>query len=411
MSTPIRAADLAAPELVARHGRTALVVGVVGLVLTAVGAALNLDQFFRSYLLGFLFWTGLGIGCLSVTLINHLTGGMWGLVVRRVLEAGARTLPFCALLFLPLALGLPRLYEWADPARRAADPLLLHKALYLNVPFFLLRAAFYFGVWSALSVAIDRVSLQLDGAAGNERAYERLSQRLRALAGGGLILLGLTITFSAVDWAMSLDPHWFSTVYGVLFMVGQALSAMALMIVVVALLGHQPPLSRVIEPSHVHDLGKLLLAFVMLWAYINVSQWIIIWSANLPEETPWYVRRLHGGWQYIALLLVFFHFLLPFLMLLSRDLKRDARRLALVAGVVLVVRLVDLFWLIAPDAPLGHEAHGLHVHWMDLTAVIGLGGLWLWYFARGLAGRPLLTVGEPDIRTRLLETRVVETRA
>jgi hypothetical protein len=390
---------------VERSARTALIVGGVGLLLTVVGAFFNPDQFFRSYLFAFLFWTSLAVGCLSITLIHHLTGGWWGLVIRRFLEAGARTLPFCAALFLPLLLGLPRLFEWADAARVQADPILLHKSLYLNVPFFVARAVFYFAVWTFLAMALDRSSVQLDAAPGDERRYLLVSRRLRGLAGAGLLLMGLTITFSSVDWAMSLDPHWFSTVYGVLFMVGQAVSAMALMIVLVAVLGREDPLGRVLEPAHVHDLGKLLLAFIMLWAYIHVSQWIIIWSANVPEETPWYIRRLHGGWQWIALLLVVFHFLLPFLMLLSRDLKRDARRLALVAGAVLVLRAVDLYWLVAPDAPIGHAGHGLHPHWMDVTALVGLGGLWCWFFARALTRRPLLTVGEPDVRARLLETR------
>jgi hypothetical protein len=181
---------------------------------------------------------------------------------------------------------------------------------------------------------------------------------------------------------------------------------MAFMIVMVALLSREDPLARVLEPSHVHDLGKLQLAFVMLWAYIHVSQWIIIWSGNLAEETPWYIRRLHGGWQWLALVVVLFHFFLPFLLLLSRNLKRDARRLAQVAGVLLVMRMLDLFWLVAPDAPIGHEGGhaGLFVHWMDVTAVIGVGGLWLWYFVRELSQRPLLSVGEPDVRA-LLEGR------
>ena len=234
---------------------------------------------------------------------------------------------------------------------------------------------------------------------------------MRGVAGGGLLLMGLTITFSSVDWAMSLDPHWFSTVYGVLFMVGQALSAMAFMILLVALLGHEEPLSRVLEPSHVHDLGKLLLAFTMLWAYTNFSQFLLIWYGNIKEETPYYLKRMHGVWGWMAVTLILFHFFLPFLMLLSRNLKRDARRLALVAGLLLVVRVVDLFWLVAPDAPLGHEAHGLHVHWMDLTAVLGVGGIWLWLFARNLLSRPLLTVGEPELRERMVETHLLETRA
>ena len=408
MSAPlVRPQDVAVPARVERYARTALIVGGAGLGLTLLGAFFNPDQFFRSYLLGFLFWTSLSVGCLSIILIHHLTGGWWGLVIRRLLEAGARTVPLCALLFLPLALGLPRIYEWADSVRAQADPILRHKALYLNVPFFLGRAAFYFAVWTLLAFVLDRSSMEIDAAAGDQRRYLRASSRLRGVGGAGLLLMGFTITFSAVDWAMSLDAHWFSTVYGVLFMVGQAVSAMALMIVMVALLGREDPLARVLEPTDVHDLGKLLLAFVMLWAYINISQWIIIWSANLSEETPWYIRRLHGGWQYVALLLVVFHFLLPFLMLLSRDLKRDARRLALVAGGVLVMRVVDLFWLVAPDAAIGHGAGhgGLHVHWMDLTAVAGVGGVWLWFFARALSRRPFLTLGEPDIRARLQERR------
>jgi hypothetical protein len=406
MSTPVvLPADLAVPPRVEEYGRTALIVGGVGLALTVVGAFFDAGQFFRSYLFGFLFWNGVAVGCLSIALIHQLTGGMWGLVSRRVLEAGARTLPLCALLFVPVALGLPQLYEWADHARVQADPILQQKAPYLNVPFFLARAAFYFAVWCGLAWLLDRSSVELDEAVADPKRAQRIMQRMSGLGGGGLLLLGLTITFSSVDWAMSLAPHWFSTVYGVLFMVGQALSALALVIVVMALLGNDKPLVRVLEPTQVHDLGKLLLAFVMLWAYINVSQWIIIWSANLPEETPWYIARLHGGWQYLALLLVIFHFLLPFLLLLSRDLKRDARRLAALAAAVLLMRVVDLYWLIAPDAPLGHAHGGLHLHWMDLTAVAGLGGVWVWFFTRLLARRALLPVGEPDIRERLAEGR------
>jgi hypothetical protein len=401
-----RRQDLSAPAWVGDRARVALILGAAGLALTALGAVFNLPQFFRSYLLGFLFWTCIGVGCLSITLIQYLTGGWWGLVIRRLLEAGARTLQLCLLLFLPVALGLPHLYEWADAARVHADPILTHKALYLNVPFFVARALFYFAVWIGLAWLLDRWSVDLDAAAGDERAYQRISGRLQALAGGGLLLMGFTITFSSVDWAMSLDPHWFSTIYGVMFMVGQAVAAMALMIVMVALLSKDGPLARVLEPSHVHDLGKLQLAFVMLWAYVHVSQWIIIWSGNVAEETPWYIRRLHGGWQWVALVVVVFHFFLPFLLLLSRDLKRDARRLAQVAAVLLVMRVLDLFWLVSPDAPIGHEGGhaGLQLHWMDFTAVVGVGGLWLWYFARGLAQRPLLSVGEPDVRA-LLEGR------
>jgi hypothetical protein len=303
-------------------------------------------------------------------------------------------------MFLPVALGVRSLYPWANPETVAADEALRHKSLYLNPTFFYVRAAFYFAVWNLLGYLLNKWSLALD--AGPDRDTSR---RLRGLSGLGMILLGFTITFSSVDWGMSLDPHWFSTIYGVLFMVGQALSALAFVIVCVAALGSEKPLSDVVRPGSVHDLGKLMLAFVMFWAYVNLSQFLIMWSGNLPEEIPWYIRRLEGGWQYLALVLVIFHFTLPFLLLLSRDLKRNARMLGLVAGGLLVVRLVDLYWFIAPDAGVHGHAAGLAVHWLDVAALIGIGGLWLSAFARELKGRPLVPVGEPEIRELLEEAK------
>jgi hypothetical protein len=386
-----------APPVVDRLARRALMVGAGAGLLTVAGALFSPAQFFRSYLFGFLFWIDIAVGCLSLALIHNLTGGMWGLAIRRILEAGTRTLPWMALLFLPLAFGLPQVYEWARP-EALQDDLLRKKALYLNRGFFLLRAAFYFGVWALLAHFQDRWSREQD-----QGPSRRLERRLRGLGGAGLLLMGLTITFSAVDWAMSLDPHWFSTVYGILFMVGQVLSAMALVIVMVAVLGAEDPLARVVDRTVVHDLGKLLLAFVMLWAYIMFSQFLIIWSANLPEETPWYIRRLHGGWQWLALLLVVFHFVLPFLLLLSRTLKRQPGKLAAVAIGLLGVRLIELYWLVGPDLQ-GHgtgHGSGLSLHWQDPAAVATVGGLWLWLFARELRARPLLPLGEPEIRERL----------
>ena len=391
------------PPSLDRIRGTALVVGVVGILATLVGGAIDATQFFRSYLFAFLFWTGIGLGCLSILMIHHLSGGIWGLAIRRLLEAGARTLKISALLFIPLLFGLSRIYVWAQREVVDKDPILQSKAAYLNVPFFVGRAFFYFAVWMALAHFLSKWSLELDG----HRESLHISRRLRSLAGPGLVIMGLTITFSSVDWAMSLDPHWFSTVYGLLFMVGQVLSAMALVIVALGLFGRDKPLMDVTRPSVVHDLGKLMLAFIMLWAYLNLSQFLIIWSGNLPEEIPWYLRRLHGGWQYLALLLVAFHFVLPFLLLLSRDLKRHARLLALVAGGVLVMRLVDLFWLIAPNLQGHgeHAAHGMSVHWLDFVAPIGMGGLWIASFARELANRPLLPLGEPEL-TEFIETPV-----
>lgn len=394
MSTPARAL----PPRLERLRRPALLAGGAGLLVTIAGAFFDPGQFFRSYLLAYLFFVNIAIGCLSITMIHHLTGGYWGLAIRRLLEAGTRTLPWAAVGFVPLAFGLPHVFPWARP-EAAQDHLIHEKQLYLNVPFFLARAAFYFLVWTLLARALNRASLALDTGAD----YRRTSRRLRGLSGAGLVLMGLTITFSSVDWAMSLDPHWMSTIWGILFMVGQALSAMALVVVIVAFLGGDTPLEPLLRASPaLHDLGKLLFAFVMLWAYVSYSQFLIIWSGNLPEEVPWYIHRLHGGWQVLALMLVVFHFALPILLLLSRNTKKDPRLLGTVASGLLFMRLVDLYWLVGPEL---HHGSGMPGYLLDVTALVGLGGLWFFAFTRELADRPLLPVGEPDLREILEPAR------
>jgi len=401
MSTSVMTSAAVFPPQIDRLERSARNAAVVGLLASLIGFFVDSTQFYRSWLFAFLFWVGIAIGCLSVSMIHHLSGGMWGLVIRRILEAGTRTFAVLAVLFLPLLLGIPRIFPWARPDA-ASDPVLSQKALYLNIPFFVGRAVFYFAVWLALAYFLNRWSLALDAEETPEAGKGlAIARRLRGLSGGGLLLMGLTISFASVDWAMSLDPHWFSTIYGVLFMVGQALSALALVIVLVASIGSAPPLAGVLRREQIHDLGKLMLAFVMLWAYINLSQFLIIWSGNLPEEIPWYLTRLSGGWQWLGFLLVAGHFILPFLMLLSRDLKRSALLLGRVAGLVLAVRLIDLYWLVGPDLAGHGQGAGLHLHWLDVAAPLGVGGLWLWAFARELKGRPLLPLGEPEIRARL----------
>jgi len=376
-----------APADLGRLPQTARMVGLAGLALCALGFFMDPAQFFRSYLLGFLFWSGLSVGSLGILMLHHLTGGAWGLMIRRVLESAAAALPLMALLFVPLAFGLPHLYPWARPEALAASELLRHKAPYLNVPFFLARVAVYFIVWAGLTALLRRGSAEQDRT-GDPRATDRL----QTISGPGMVLFVLTTTFAAVDWVMSLEPEWFSTIFGVLLMGGQAISAMAFAIVMAAALARRGPLAGVLTPSHLHDLGKLLFAFVLLWAYFAFSQYLIIWSGNLPEEVSWYVHRLHGGWRAVALTLVVAHFALPFLLLLSRDVKRDARRLAGVAVLLLVMRLVDLFWLIGPAF---HRA-GLRAHWLDLAAPAGLGGIWLMMFCRQLGGRPLLPARDPE---------------
>jgi hypothetical protein len=393
---PTADARLAAPPALSRIERAGLAGGGLFLLALAAGFAVDRDQFYRSYLLGWLYWIGIAVGCLGLAMLNHLTGGLWGLVPRRFHEAAARTVPWMAVLFLPVLLGLVSLYPWARP-EAAADELVQKKAAYLNGPFFAVRAVLYLAVWSLLGYALSRLSRRQD--AGMEPVRASL---LRSLSGVGLVVLSLTTTFAAVDWGMSLDPHWFSTMYGVLFIVGWTLSGLAFTILLLARLAGEAPLDRAYRPVTVHDLGKLLLAFTMMWGYVNFSQFLIIWSGNVGEETPFYLRRLEGGWQVVAVLLLVFHFALPFALLLSRPLKRNPRALAAVAGLMLLMRLVDLFWLIGPDlAGHGQGDAPLRVHWMDLAAVLGLGGLWLFLFARQARAAPVLPTGEPEIRELL----------
>jgi hypothetical protein len=376
--------------------RRALAAGAAGFIASLVGLLVSPTQFFHSYVFAFLFWNGIALGCMCLLMIQHLTGGMWGLTIRRLLEAGTRTFPLTALLFLPVVFGLKRIYPWAGLDH--PEPTVQHavhlKHLYLNVPFFLGRAAFYFAVWLVLAYFLNRWSLESDLGISLRR-----ERKLRSISGGGLLLMGLTITFMSVDWSMSIDPRWFSSIYGLLFMIGHALAALAFCVVVASRLAAERPLSALAGADTFHDLGKLMFAFVMVWAYFSFSQFLIIWSGNLPEETPWYLRRYQGGWRAVGLFLVLFHFAIPFLVLLSRGVKRRARTIGVVALWILVVRLVDMLWLVRPEFP--HT--GLRLHWLDLTLPIAIGGVWVGAFARQLRTRPMLPVGEPEVRALLAE--------
>jgi hypothetical protein len=370
----------------------AFVAGLVVLALCGFGATGNAVQFFRSYLFAFLFWVGLSLGCLAVLMVHYVAGGRWGYAVRRMLEAGTKTLPLMGLLFIPLLFGLPVLYIWARPEAVAADPLLRHKEPYLNVPFFIGRAVFYFAVWIGLASALDRAATAQD-----ESPSRALTGRLLKIGGGGLLAYGLTMTFASIDWAMSLDPHWYSTIYGVLFLAGQALGAFALVIVVAVWLRRQPTLAEALQPQQLHDLGNFMLTFVIFWAYISFSQFLIIWAGNLPEETTWYLRRFHGGWGKVGLFLVALHFFVPFLLLLSRDVKRNPRAMGAVAVGLLVLCVVDLFWIVVP----GYRGVKFGVHWMDVAALVGIGGLWLGAFLRRLKSRSLVPAHDARVEEAL----------
>jgi hypothetical protein len=372
-----------------RVQQRSLIVGGLALVTCVIGALFSPDQFFRSYLFSYLFYLGMTLGCMALVMLQYLTGGSWGIVIRRITESALRTIPLLAFLFLPILIGIPKLYSWSHDEVVKADPLLQHKHLYLNVPFFIVRVLIYFLGWWIFAHFLNKWSHEQDAGGRDPRG-----RRLQLLSGPGLIFYALSVTFASVDWVMSLEPHWFSTIFGLLFVAGQGLSALSLCIALLVILSDEGgPLEGVIGPAHLHDIGKLLLAFTMLWAYFSFSQFLIIWSGNLVDEIPWYMERLNGGWQWIGLLLVVFHFAFPFAMLLSQSLKRAGRKLVRIAALVIVMRFVDLFWIVAPGASKG----GFQIHWMDFLAPIGIGGLWLGAFLFQLQKWPLLPVRDPRL--------------
>jgi len=377
---------LSGPGPLARAERIALGAGVAGLVASAAGWAMDAGSFFESWLIAFLFWSGFALGSLALLMLQHMTGGNWGLAIRRILEASTRTLPLVAVLFVPLLFGLERLFPWARPGTVAGDELLEHKAPYLNPAFFTARLVIYFAVWILLSWVLNAWSARQD-----ERPDASYIRKFQLLSGPGLVLFVLLGTFASTDWAMSLEPHWFSTIYGPLFMAGQVLAAMAFSIAIVAVLAKQEPLSRYVTKSEFHDLGKLLFTFVLLWAYFAFSQLLIIWAGNLPEEIPWYLKRFRGGWQWAGIALLVFEFAMPFVLLLSRTLKRSTVPLSRVAIVVLLAHLLDVYWMIGPAF---RESLGAF-RWTDLAAVAGIGGLWVHFFLRKLKERPLMPIGDP----------------
>jgi hypothetical protein len=399
-----------------RVQRPALLAAAAGVVLLVAGILLHGSRaFFQAYLYGYLFWTGIALGCFSILMLAHLVGGTWGAVIRRPLESGARLLPLMALLFVPVALGMwfNKLYEWTDPPWRAAHdaPLMAFKLAWLSPTGFVIRAAIYFAVWILLAMIINRRGDEQDRT-GDPTIFRRLQQ----ISGPGIVLYVGTVTLAEVDWAMSLDADWLSTIWGLYFVVSQALGTMALVIALLALLSERRPFAGVVTIPIFHDLGNLLMAFVMLWAYISFSQFLLIWQANLAEEVPFYVARTHAGWKYVALFVILFHFFVPFLLLLWRRTKRNVRPLAVLAGWIVAMRLVDLFWVVAPSFGRGVSGHGgdavaeaaagghapadalswWHA-WMYPAAAAAIGGLFVCAFVWQLRRRPLLPLHDPRL--------------
>jgi hypothetical protein len=378
-----------APDSVGRLQRNAFVAGGLALILCIFGAIKSPQVFFPSYLMAYLLVLGLALGSLGLLMLQHLTGGHWGIVIRRPLESATRTLPLLAVLFLPIVFGMKYLYgAWLDPEKVRAEPLSAMQQGYLTTQGFYIRAFIYFLVWIGLMFIFNRWSREQDV----NQTDHALRRRFKMLAGPGIILYVFAMTFAAIDWVMSISPHWASTIYGFLFVAGQLISAMSLMIAVVVLLSRTAPMAGLIQKRHIHDLGKLLLAFVMLFAYFDFSQLLIIWSGNQPEEITFYRSRLYGEWGVVAVIVLVFHFFVPFFLLLSRDLKRNPRLLPKVAIWMIVVRLVDLFWMTRPE----FTARAIP-SWIDFVVPIALIGLWLAFFAFNLQKLPLLPLGDPKL--------------
>ena len=355
-----------------------LIVGILGLIACAVGWIVEPTQFFRSYLTAYLFWVGLAVGCLGVLMMQFVTGGRWGLILRRPLGAASLTFPLLAILFMPILLGLPNLYVWTNAAVVAADEVLRKKQGYLNEPFFIVRAIIYFAVWSLLAFLLNRWA-RLRQTSDDKVKYE---WRLEHLGGWGMFIVAITVSLAVIDWAMSLEPRWYSTIYAVAYVAGEMLAAFALTIGVTLIFPIPAPLAAIVGTKRLRALGNLLLAFVMLWAYCAYSQYLLIWSGNLRDEITWYLPRTAGIWGWIAIGLIVVHFFLPFFLLLSRDLKDNGKTLLAIAVLIFALRYVDVFWLVKPAfAPAG-----FNLSWLDFAAPIGLGGIWLagflWLFER-----------------------------
>ncbi len=357
---------------------------VIGIVLCIVGYVSDAPRFYQSYLFSYIFWVNLSLGSLGVLMLHHMTSGKWGYAVQRFAEAGAKTILVMAVLFLPVIAGMAGLYPWMNPAHVAEATA--RKLGYLNAPFFIGRTVFYFVVWVLMAFFLSRWSRRQD-----ETGDGHYTVLLRRLSAPGLVVYVITATLAATDWVMSLEPEWFSTIYGFLFVSSQGLAAFALCVIMLRRFSNASPVKDVAVPGVFLDLGNLILASVILWTYMSFSQLLIIWAGNLPEEISWYVRRLGVEWRMVALVLIVLHFFVPFTILLIRQSKRSSAVLAKLAFGLLIMRAVDIYWLVMPAFQPVHVG----VHWIDVAAFIAIGGIWLAAFGRMLGSASLVPAYDP----------------
>lgn len=391
----MNAQEFQAPASVSRAQTLGWIIGAVALVLGSIGAVTSPDKFYRAYLFGYLLVLGLTLGSLALLMLQHLTGGVWGIVIRRPLEAASRNIWLVLVMFIPVVLGMKYLYSgngteygWLNAPKTGEHALTAWQQGYLTTHGWYLRAAIYFAIWFLLVWLFNAFSRMQDE--NPEDLVVR--RRLKRIPGPAIILYVLAMTFAAIDWVMSLSPHWASTIYGFIFVGGQLISAMCLMIITVVALSRYAPYQGFLTARRLHDLGKLLFAFNMLWAYFAFSQLLIIWSGNQPEEISFYRTRLYGQWGVVAVIVLLFTFALPFLILLSREVKRTPSLASKVAIWMLIFRLVDLYWMTQPEF-----SSSAWPNWLDFVLPVALIGLWVGFFAMNLKQRPLLPLGDPQL--------------
>jgi hypothetical protein len=369
-----------------KAGPISLIVGVIGLVACAGAWYADSARFYHAWLTAFLFWLSMGLAGLFFTMLHYLTAARWSVVLRRISEALMMQLPWMIVAFIPVFLGMHDLFHWTHEEAVAQDHLLQWKSGYLNVSFFTVRAVVFFAVWTILALVLRKRSLAQD----TKPKVDHVAG-LRKVSAGGMLLFALTVTFASFDWLMSLEPHWFSTIFGVYFFGGLFLGGVSLMAIICWILRRGGVLRDSITVEHYHDLGKLMFAFTIFWAYIGFSQYFLIWYGNIPEETFWFLARWEGGWKTISLILVFGHFAIPFVILIFQQVKRRIALLGTVAIWYLIMHWLDQFWLVYPPSHKTNPGIG----WIEIVPVLGLGGIFLWSFWRNFAAAPTVPVGDP----------------
>jgi hypothetical protein len=374
-------------------GKVSLIVGIIFLAFSGYGYFQDKTNFFLNYLTAFVFWLSVALGALFFIMIHHITGANWSTVLRRISENIAATMPLMVILFIPILFGIHELYEWShpelvDPNSAQFDKIIYGKSGFLNIPFFYIRTAVYLIVWTWLALSLRKKSLVQDNGHN-----DKITSSFKKLSAQGIILFAITITFASFDWLMSLDPHWFSTIFGVYIFSGSLLAFLCFLVIMLTYHRKNNAFNNIFTIEHYHDIGKLIIAFIIFWAYMAFSQYFLIWYANLPEENYWFLYRWENSWKYISLLIIFGHFVLPFIALITRIAKRSVIFMSAVSIWILVMHYLDLYWLVLPT----HHRDGIHFNFYDIAPLLGIGGLFVWYFWRLHSSKPVIPVSDPSL--------------